>query len=233
MGEDKQDGSGHGGKLRFSTERAKAAQVLLSSRVSVPRGRSDVRLVAGLDVAYACGSAFGAAALVDIDGPRVVERAVSELEERIPYIPGFLAFREAGPMITALRRLRYRPDALMVNGHGIAHPRRFGIASHIGVVLGIKSIGIAKSRLMGEEVNGSLIMDGEEVARILRSGRMKIYVSVGHGISLEEAVRLTEATLTETGKLPLPVQEAHNTATEASRECYRGRIRTSVPSGAE
>ncbi len=232
MGEAEQAG-GRLRRLNFSTEKARFAQILLSSRVSVPRGRAEVRTVAGLDVAYACGRAFGAAALVDVEGPKVLERAVSELEERVPYIPGFLAFREAGPMISALNRLRGRPDVLMVNGHGLAHPRRFGIASHLGVVLGLRSVGIAKSRLVGEEVGDTLVVDGEEVAKIIRSGRLKIYVSVGHGISLEDAVRLAEATLTEAGKLPLPVQEAHDAATDASRRCHRGSSETASPSETE
>ncbi|MGC8970146.1 MAG: endonuclease V [Conexivisphaera sp.] len=206
------------GKLKFSVERARTAQLLLSSRVTVERGPvPGIRLVAGLDVAYARGRAVGAAALVDVEGPRVLERAVSWVEERVPYIPGFLAFREVGPMVSVIRRLSERPDALMVNGHGIAHPRRFGLASHLGVVLGLRSIGVARRRLVGEEVGQSLILEGEEVARVLRSGRLKIYVSVGHLISLEEAVRLVEATLVSEGKLPLPVQEAHEAATEAAR----------------
>jgi deoxyribonuclease V len=209
----------HGpGLRRFSTERARAAQALLSSRVIAGRGSAaDVRLITGLDVAYSNGKAFGAAATVDLDGLKVVERSVAVLEEAIPYIPGYLAFREAGPMISALRRLSGRPDAIMVNGHGLAHPRRFGIASHLGVVLGMRSIGIARSRLIGDEVGPSLMMDGEEVARILRSGRLRVYVSIGHMISLDEAVRLTEATLDVPGRLPRPVQEAHEAATEASR----------------
>jgi hypothetical protein len=92
-----------------------------------------IRFVAGLDVAYARGRALGAAASVDIDGPRVVERAVAHLEERVPYILGYLAEREVGPMISALKRLDRIPDAVMVNGHGIAHPRGFGLASSLAL----------------------------------------------------------------------------------------------------
>jgi deoxyribonuclease V len=210
--------------VRFNAAKARRAQALLARRVSL---RSDpslgrIRLVAGLDVAYAGGRAFGAAALVDLDEMRTLERAVSSLEERVPYIPGFLAFREAGPMISALRRLRARPDAIMVNGHGVAHPRRFGIASHLGVVLNVRSIGVARSRLVGSEAGRSVILDGEEVARILINGRMRIYVSVGHGISLDEAVGIVEAALTRRDSLPLPLQEAHESATAAARSLARG-----------
>jgi len=113
-------------------------------------------------------------------------------------------------MISALKRLDRIPDAVMVNGHGIAHPRRFGLASYLGVVLGLRNIGIAKRRLVGDEVGSSLLLDGEEVAKILRSGNVKIYVSVWHRISLEEAVRLVEATLVQEGSFPSLIRQIKN-----------------------
>lgn len=192
-----------------------------------PVGLDRVRFVAGVDVAYKGGLGYGAAVVVDLRDLSVVDAGVSVVRVSVPYMPGLLAFREVGPMVSALTRLRVRPDVVMVNGHGLAHPRGFGVATHLGVVLGVSSVGVAKKRLVGEEVGGRLFLGGREVARVIPNGRLKIYVSVGNKITLGEAVALTKRLVYKPNKLPLPVQEAHNKATMASRadSCSSDRYR--------
>lgn len=205
--------------MRFYPERAAKAQERLAGLVR-PSGirADDVSLVAGLDVAYGCGRAFGAAVLFSMAEMRAVEAKASELEERVPYIPGLLAFREVGPMISAYLRLSARPDAVLVDGHGVAHPRGFGIASHFGVVARVPSVGVAKGVLVGEERDGYLLLRGERVAAVLGRGRRRIYVSVGHMISLEESVKLVSRLMLG-HRLPEPLLLAHVHATAAARSC--------------
>jgi deoxyribonuclease V len=203
---------------KFNAEKAIKAQLVMSSRVRLePLDLEDVSFVAGLDVAYREGYGYGAAVVVDVRSLRVVEARVATFKITVPYVPGLLAFREIGPMLLAFRRVEKKPDVIMVNGHGVAHPRRFGIATHVGVVLNTRSIGVAKRRLVGEEVDGRLVFGGDEVARVLVNGRLKLYVSAGNRITLDDAVAITRRLLVGSNKLPLPLQEAHNRATLAAK----------------
>jgi deoxyribonuclease V len=109
-----------------------------------------VRRVAGIDIGVKDDRARAAVVVLDWPSLETVEASVVEQPCRFPYVPGLLSFRECPSILAAFRRLRARPDLLMVDGHGIAHPRRFGIASHLGVLLDLPSIGCAKSLLTGE-----------------------------------------------------------------------------------
>jgi deoxyribonuclease V len=127
----------------------------------------------------------------------------------VPYVPTFLAFRELTPMLRAYFRLKTEPDVILVDGHGVAHPRRFGIASHIGVVLKKPTIGVAKSKLYGEE-RGDAVFDpatGEVLAQVIRCGGKK-YVSVGSYATLEDSVELVKR-LCKSGDI-YPLMVAHN-----------------------
>ncbi|MCS7246104.1 MAG: endonuclease V [Thermomicrobium sp.] len=154
---------------------------------------------------------------------REVERAVVETTVTLPYVPGFLSFREAPAIMAAIRSLRRPPDLLLVDGQGRAHPRRCGLASHVGILLDVPTIGVAKSRLFGryrepEHVRGAwtpLTADSEVVGAAVRTrvGAKPIFVSVGHRITLAEAilwvVRLSRY------RLPEPIRWAHRYAEEA------------------
>ncbi|HEX5542072.1 MAG TPA: endonuclease V [Micromonospora sp.] len=157
------------------------------------------RTVAGLDVAYAADSDLLAAAVVVLD-PRtlaVVDAAVSTGRAAFDYVPGLFAFRELPALLDALGRLTIAPDLLVCDGHGLAHPRRFGLACHLGVVTGLPAIGVAKKPLVGcWEPPGrrrgawAPLRDGTEtVGRVLRTrdGVKPVFVSVGHRMSLDNA----------------------------------------------
>lgn len=165
-----------------------------------------VRTAAGLDVAYESGSDRLVAAVVvlDVADCRVVDSAVAQGEARFPYVPGLFAFRELPALITALRRLTVVPDLLVCDGQGIAHPRRFGLACHVGVLTGLPSVGVAKTPLGHHEPTGDRrgdttpLTDGDDIvgyALRTRSGVKPVYVSVGHRIDLAracaEVLRLT------------------------------------------
>jgi deoxyribonuclease V len=177
------------------------------------------RLVAGVDAAFDREGRriFGAAALYSYPELDFLEEAgVADLCP-FPYIPGLLAFREAPVLAEALGRLPCRLDVVLVDGQGIAHPRGLGIASHLGVMLNIPTIGVAKSRLVGEGAEpgpeagaaAPLYWEGKVVGLILRT-RAKVkplYLSVGHLITLEECRQITMGCVTRY-RLPLPLRHA-------------------------
>ncbi|WP_042376691.1 endonuclease V [Streptacidiphilus melanogenes] len=164
------------------------------------------RLIAGLDVAYvgAHGAADDrvAAAVVVLDAATLepVERATAVGTAGFPYVPGLFAFRELPVLIRALERLTTVPDVLLCDGQGFAHPRRFGLACHLGVLTGVPTLGVAKTPLLGEWTEPraergatSDVRDrGEVVARVLRtqSGVKPVTVSVGHLVDLDDATRV-------------------------------------------
>jgi deoxyribonuclease V len=136
-----------------------------------------------------------------------------------PYIPGLLAFREGSAVIRAVRALRLTSYVCMVDGHGLAHPRRFGLACFVGLVLGRPTIGVAKGLLYGSVREGRVVdEDGDTIAELITlpgSGKT-IYVSVGHKISLRDAVRVVKHCLTPQG--PLPIRLAHEEVTKRKWE---------------
>lgn len=183
------------------TRAARQIQETLRGRV-IPEGSPEkVRLVAGLDAHYRKNSrlVWGAAALLDWPDLQLVESALACRPLDFPYVPGLLSFREAPALLAVLGCLSRRPDLLFVDGQGIAHPRRMGIASHVGVLADIPTIGAAKSRLIGSfEPPGagkgawSPLNDRNEVIGAVvrtREGVRPLFVSIGHRICLDAAVR--------------------------------------------
>jgi deoxyribonuclease V len=184
-----------------SAEEALAVQEELRGQVDqIGPGPREPKYVAGLDVAYD-GDDF-AAAVVVLDGSSLaeVDRAVVRGRTAFPYVPGLFAFREVPGLLDALGKLQVTPSLLVCDGQGLAHPRRFGLACHLGVLTGIPSIGVAKTAFVGSfEEPGSrrgdsadLLLDGEIVGTVLRTqdGVKPVFVSVGHRISLDNATTL-------------------------------------------
>jgi deoxyribonuclease V len=214
----------------LSPTEAMALQRELASRV-VTHGDpkdADVRLIAGSDVAFDKPNGRGVGAVVVLAYPTldVVEQVVVEEPVRFPYVPGLLSFRETPVLLAAFELLSRAPDLLMVDGHGRAHPRRFGYASHLGLLLGIPTIGVAKSRLVGEQgtvagprgSRADLVDDGEVIGSLLRTrqGVRSIYVSVGSNIGLAAAERWVLA-CARGFRLPEPTRLADRLAGVAKR----------------
>jgi len=175
----------------------------LAQRVEVAPLRGTPRLVAGLDAAFAGDRCIAAVVLWDLREQRVVEERVVWRPLRFPYVPGLLSFREAPALLASLRRLRAVPELLVCDGHGLAHPRRFGIACHVGVLTGLPTVGCAKSRLVGRYVDPPRLRGahspledrGERIGSVLRTrpDAKPVFVSVGHRIDLRSCVRLVLA----------------------------------------
>ncbi len=210
-------------------EGLKKLQVELARRASSGPLGGPVRLVAGVDVAYLPGRnrAFPAAVLLSWPGLEVVEERVLELTVSFPYVPGYLSFREVPLLVAVLSRLSRIPDLIFVDGQGRAHPRRCGLAVHLGVELGLPTVGCAKKPLVGDfeppgpeaGARSPILLEGEVVGYVVRTraGVKPVYVSPGHGLSPEEAADLVLAAC-RGYRLPEPVRRAHLCATRA-RKC--------------
>jgi deoxyribonuclease V len=130
-----------------------------------------------------------------------------------PYIPGLLSFREGPVVVRALRKLRHKPDVCIVDGHGLAHPRRFGLACHVGLVTDRPTIGVAKSRLFGTEAGETLAdLEGDIIGSVLQFNKKRLYLSVGHKISLEDATKIVRRCVI--GQSLEPIVLAHQEATK-------------------
>ncbi len=204
-------------------EQAEALQRRLAARVrSKPLALEQVRYVAGLDAAFPPGAVRAAVVVLSFPQLDFVDATVTEVDNPAPYVPGLLSFREAPALLRALEGLRVRPDVLLVDGHGRAHPRRLGIASHIGVLLDWPTVGVAKSVLVGrprgtlaDEVGATvpLVHQGEVVALGVRTrqGVKPVWVSVGHRVDLPSAVALV-LRCGRGYRLPEPLRWAHRVA---------------------
>ncbi|MDR0218191.1 MAG: deoxyribonuclease V [Enterobacteriaceae bacterium] len=179
--------------------------------------------IAGADVGFEENGAVTRAAIAVLHYPslELAEYQIARTATVLPYIPGLLSFREYPALLAAWEKLNLRPDLLMVDGHGIAHPRRFGIASHFGLLVDIPTIGVAKRRLCGEHApvgeelgsNQPLIDKNEQIGLVWRSKKRcnPLYVSIGHKISIERAIYWVERCM-KGYKLPEPTRWADGIA---------------------
>lgn len=202
-------------------QRDLARQVLLVD--SFPEG---LERVCGMDCSYSGrrkgGRMIAAAVVLRFGSWEKVEESVAEGPVPFPYVPGLLSFRELPLLLEAIRGLRKSPDIVLVDGAGIAHPRRLGLAAHLGVVTGLATIGVAKSRLCGDfdepglhrGDTSPLFFRGEQVGTVLRSREAikPLFVSPGHKVSLESAPRIVLDCCSRY-RLPEPTRQAHGLVT--------------------
>ena len=192
-----------------------AHKVVLTDTLCEP-----VQLVAGVDVSYRrrADQFHGAVVVMDLESASIVETATASGQVSFPYVPGLLSFRELPVLLEAFKRLRRVPQVVLVDGQGIAHPRRLGVASHLGLWLDLPTIGCAKSRLCGEAVEpgpsrgekAPLLHDGQIIGAVVRTrDRVRpVFVSPGHRIGLERSIEI----VLQCGggyRLPEPTRQAH------------------------
>ena len=228
---------------RWDVTPAKAREIQLDLRDRVERNDRLPRLrhVAGADVAFELaqpggwrrgqGRAFAGVVVYRFPEMEEIERVSAHVPLRFPYLPGLLSFREIPALIAAFEKLRHAPDLIFCDGQGYAHPRRVGIASHLGLVLDRPTIGIAKSILIGKYRepgarvgSSSLLVDeksGEVIGAALRTrkGARPVFVSLGHRISLKTAVKLTLA-VSDGYRLPRPTREADRWVGATRRDTF-------------
>lgn len=212
-------------------------QLRLRSRFEPADRFSRIERVAGADVALDLRRNIAIAGAVVFQFPEMieVERVWAKRRLTFPYVPGLLSFREIPVLLRVFARLRHPPDLIFYDGHGYAHPRRFGIACHLGVVLDCPTIGCAKSILVGvPEEPGSapgawapLTDEGETIAAVLRTreGTRPVYISQGHRVTLESAIRFARA-VTDGFRIPRPTREADHFVEQVKRN----QLERSAPS---
>lgn len=207
----------------LSPREAVAEQRRLATRVVTGDSGPAPRLIAGIDAGFPDSGTRTrvAASVCDLATLEVLETVVVEGTTRFPYVPGLLSFREVPLMLEALAQLVRQPDVVLVDGQGLAHPRRFGSACHLGVLSGRRTVGVAKSRLCGRHRepgarrgSRTQLVDGDEVlGKVLRTRtRVKpLYVSCGHRVSLDTACALVLACAPRY-RLPEPIRVADRLA---------------------
>jgi deoxyribonuclease V len=219
-------------RWNLTPRQAMREQERLRERVVLEDDFGSLRYVAGADVAFdpATDIAFAGVIVYTFPELQEIERRMARRKLRFPYVPGLLSFREGPVLLAAFARLRTEPDLILIDGHGRAHPRLFGIACHLGVLLNKPTIGCAKSLLVGEHPEpgaerGStspLIFKGERVGEVLRTrANVKpIYVTIGHRVSLPPAVKIVERCL-DGFRIPKPTREADHYVRDLRRAWQR------------
>jgi deoxyribonuclease V len=206
-------------RWNLTPREAMRLQESLREHVELQDRFGDIRYVAGADMAFDPETEVAFAGVIVYRFPELeeVERRMARRKLRFPYVPGLLSFRESPVLLAAFARLRTEPDLILIDGHGRAHPRRFGIACHIGILFDKPTVGCAKSRLVGEhqepgEMAGSttpLMLEGERIGVVLRTRDdvKPIYVTTGHRVSLDSAVGLVKQCV-DGFRIPKPTREA-------------------------
>jgi len=208
----------------LSCARARELQEVLARKVRIVSLEKPPKTVAGIDCAFSRDKKRIGAIVVVLEYPslQILETVSATAPVDFPYIPGLLSFREAPVCLTAAGRLRIAPDCFLMDGQGIAHPRRLGLASHLGLWLDRPTIGCAKSRLIGtfeppaaEKGSHAPLMDGPDaIGAVLRTRTnvKPLFVSVGHKCTLDDAMEIT-LTCTPKYRLPEPTRLAHQQIT--------------------
>lgn len=203
--------------LVMTIERAKKVQNFLKKRLEIGPLEKAIKVMAGVDAAFGDEEAFGTACLFSFPELEFLEEAWAVKKISTPYIPGYLSFREAPAILAALKKLKTRPDLILVDGQGIAHPRRMGIASHLGILLNVPTIGCAKSRLVGEYPEpgmkkgdwSPLKIDQETVGAVLRTrdGVRPLFISPGQGVDLKASIEIVLKAVSQF-RIPEPLRRA-------------------------
>jgi len=208
-------------------DKLKEEQLKLSKKVIINDSFEKLELIGGADCAYNQNEVIAAIVVCDCKTMGVKEKVYSISKAKVPYLKGFLAYREGPAIGEAYAKLENKPDVMIFNGHGISHPRRIGLASHMGVLLEQASIGIAKQLLAGEVKGNIVYLDKEARAEMLvsREHSKPIYVSPGHKISLKASVEIVKSCLRFPHKLPEPLHLAHKYANEIRDKIVNGEIK--------
>jgi deoxyribonuclease V len=221
-------------KWDLTTAEARALQLELAARVKQePLDIESLNLVAGCDCSFEANPevnpspATAGFVLLDLPKLQPVEFAGARTTVAFPYIPGLFSFREIPPLLEAWSRLTRRPDAILCDGQGLAHPRRFGLACHLGVLLDIPTVGVAKTLLVGKsepvpDEKGAwkpLLHKGDVVGAALRTrvGVTPVYVSIGHKVDLDSAIALALHCVKQV-RLPETTRFAHNFVNDLRRD---------------
>jgi deoxyribonuclease V len=182
----------------------------LARKVSLKNGFSNIKAIAGADSAFSKGRVFTSVVACEYPSLKPVESITHSEMESFPYIPGFLSYREAPSIEKAFRKLKAKLDVVLVDGQGICHPRGIGLASHLGIILNVPTIGVAKSRLCGDIKRGRILLKGKHIGWTLETkpGTRPLFISPGHKVSIKSSLEIVKNCI-KNHKLPEPLRFAH------------------------
>lgn len=204
----------------MNLSKLKKEQIKLSKKIMLNDSIkiNKIKIIGGCDQAFYKDKIISAIIIFKFPSLEIIEKKYSIIKESFPYIPGYLSYREVPPIIKTYRKLKNKPDILLCDFNGILHPRKIGAASHLGVLLNICTIGVAKSLLCGEVKKSYVYLDKEKVGYELKRENFKpIYISPGNKISLESSVKIVKGLIKE-NKLPEPLRLAHLYANEIRKK---------------
>ncbi|MBS3131699.1 endonuclease V [Candidatus Woesearchaeota archaeon] len=195
-------------------EKLKQEQLRLAKKVITSDSFGKIETIAGVDQSFEGDKVISAIVVCSYKDMKPIEKQHAEAESKTPYISGFLSYRESPAIVEAFNKLENKPDILIVDGNGILHPRRMGMASHVGILLDIPTIGVAKSLIGGHLSEGVVYMEKEARAYefFSREYAKPLYISPGHKISLKTSLEIIKKCIVLPHKLPEPLHLAHRLA---------------------
>lgn len=196
----------------------KKEQMRLAKKLAVRDDFDEIEFYGGVDQAIVGDEIISCVVVMDKD-LKVVEKKWAKVKAPLQYIPGFLGFREGPAIMEAVRLLEQRPDVLLIDGNGISHPRKLGLASHAGIMLDIPSIGVAK-KPSSDVIDGKVVFEGDirAVEVVTKEHAKPVFVSPGHRVGMRTAERIVRETSIDGHKMPEPVHEAHKMANKIQKK---------------
>lgn len=203
---------------KIKVEELKKEQIRLAQQIIIKDEFSEIGMIAGVDQAFFNDKIISAIVACHNETMEIVEREYVIVDAQFEYIPGLLCFREGSAIVDAFRRLKTTPDVLLVEGHGIAHMRKLGLASYVGLTLDQPTIGVAKNLLAGKIIDKAIYINKEMRGYEFKTRKVSkpIYISPGHKVSLESSLEIVKNCLGE-HKLPEPLYLAHRYANEVKK----------------
>lgn len=206
------------------TQKKVAGKIIIKDSLKVDK----IKTIAGFDIAYHNKKAICAAVVLDFKTLNILEKKYTVSEERFPYIPGFLMFREGPPIVETFQDLKTEVDVLMIDGGGILHPLKSGVASYVGVSLDKPTVGVTKKLLLGEAMEGKIYVEKDTVDGKIKEvrgervetkiGARPIFVSPGHKMTVKTSVEVVKKCMQGNHKLPEPLRLAHKHADNVREE---------------
>lgn len=205
--------------MSYDIKKLKKEQYKLSERVELKDSFSKIKYIAGAEVRGDEKQLYCSIVVLDMKNLELLESASVSASTHLPYIPGYLGFREGPAIVEAFNKLRTKPELLIIKGHGILHPRKLGLASHVGLLLDIPTIGVTNRLLVGEVSSGKVYVakDFRGFELITKEHAKPIYVSPGHKITLGTSLKIIKDCL-KGHKLPEPLQIAHRVLNKMKKE---------------
>lgn len=201
----------------------KKEQRKLSQKVILQDSFTKIKTIGGIDCAQTKNQIIACVVVLEFPSLKLLEKQTAVLPDPLPYKPGFLAYREMPAIINAFDKLEHEPDLILVDGSGILHPRKFGMASHLGLSLNKPTIGLSKNLILGNVEDGKIYLDGDLVGFEIttREHANPLYLSPGHQISLGTSLKTVQQSLNPPHKLPEPLHFAHKFAKKEMKKLVK------------